>query len=258
MANGVTAKLEHASFVATAADIEALVKEQLVAATTSVRNRTTYLRALVATTQDKLGITPRVRQGHMTKLSPEDQKVQLEALENVHTDFYTAVQKAIEETPLSDEEKPKTGRTSSNAIKTRRATFARSAASTVRGWIKAGRDIGAIAAAKVTKAMLHVGGPRRKRAMSAKRLITRAEKQSKDLIGTLLLLADTDKEAGLKEFQTTMDILSSQLVQLGVAVTRDAAVAAAEHRPLQVGRGSKTVTFVPTASQVLRQQARPS
>lgn len=255
MANGtVTATLEKNSYVASPADIEALVKEQLNAATTSVKNRTTYLRALIATTQDKLGLTVRSR-GAPAKLSPEGVKEQLAALESVHEGFYSAVQKAIDESPLSDEEKPKTGRTSAAAIKARRATFARSAMSTVRSWIRAGRDLASIAVTKVTKAAIAIqSGQSRRRAISPKRLITRAEKQSKALIGTLLALTEIDRDAGQKEFQTTMNILSDQLVTMGMVATRDAAQAVAEHRPLRI----KGTVFVPTATQVMRQQARPS
>lgn len=259
MTNGnVQTKLEHNSFVATTADIESLVKEQLTAIGVNARNRVSYLRALVATTQSKLGMTLRVRQGQGAprKLKEEEIVVQLQALEAVHSDFYGAVLKAIDETPLMDEEKPKTGRTSVNAIKTRRATFARSAMSTVRTWIKAGRDLAAIAASKVTKTALAVQhGQRRRRAASPKVLATRAEKQSKQLITTLLELSEVNKEMGAKELQTIVDILSDQLVKLSVGgVTRDAAQAIAEHRPLRI----KSTVFVPTATMVQRQTANPS
>lgn len=258
MANGnhITAKLEHASYVATAADIKALTVEQLTAMTTSVRSRVTYLRALIATTQDKLGLSPRVRQqGHPPKMAPEEQAKQLQALEEVHTEFYAAVLEGIEETPLSEEEKPTTGRVTANAIKTRRATFARTAMSAVRTWVRAGRSLAAIAASKVTKAALTIHtGTKRRRAVSPKRLVSRVERQSKDLIASLLELTETDKDAAVKEYQTLMDILSDQMVKLSQPATRDAAQAVAEHRPLKV----KGTIFVPTATHVLRQQARPS
>jgi hypothetical protein len=258
MTNGnVTAKLEHNSFVATAADIEALTKEQLVATATSVRSKVTYLRALIATTQDKLGLAPRVRQGKgaPVKLKPEEIVVQLAALEEVHANFYTAVLKAIDDTPLTEDEKPKSGRTSAAAIKARRATFARTAMSTVRTWIKAGRSLAGIAPSRITKGALVIQhGQKKKRLSSPKRLLTRAEKQSKDLIATLLELSETDKESAVKEYQALVGVLSDQLAKLSVGATRDAAQAIAEHRPLRI----KGTVFVPTATSVLRQQARPS
>jgi hypothetical protein len=250
------AHLEKNQYVATAADIENLTKEQLTAVSTQVRGRTTYLRALIATTQDKLGVALRQRmQGQPTKLTPEGITAQLTALEEVHGGFYEAVLKAIDDTPLADDEKPKTGRGSANAIKTRRATFARTAKSTVRSWIKAGHDIAAIAASKVTKAAITLKtGQRRRRAVSPKRLVSRVEKQSKVLIASLLELAETDKEAAVKEYQTVMNVMSDQLIRLGMEATKDAGVAVAERRPLRI----KKTIFVPTQTQVLRQQARPS
>jgi len=261
MANGkAQAHLENTQYVATPADIKALTKEQLSAITVSVRSKVTYLRALIATTQNSLGLVPRVRSvGQPVKVPKETIKEQLVALETVHEGFYASVLEAIEESPLGEDEKPKSGRGSANAIKTRRATFARSAMSTVRSWIKHGHDLANLSAAKATKTSLTIkGGQGRTRKVSPKRLIKAAQKQTQILVATLLQLAETDKAGAAVEYQNVMGMLSDQMVKLGVAATRDAAVAIAEHRPLTVGRGKNATVFIPTATHVLRQQARPS
>ena len=128
--NGSTilAKIEKAHFITTPADILDLTKERLTAIGTTNKSGTTYLRALLAITLSTLGIEPRQRaQGHPPKAKPEDLKRQLGALEETHTAFYEQVLKGIDETPLSEEDIPKTGRTSPKAVKTRRANFARAA-----------------------------------------------------------------------------------------------------------------------------------
>lgn len=254
--SNVLTKIEKAHFITTPADIHDLTKERLNAIGTTNRSGTTYLRALLATTLDALGLEPRQRsQGHPPKMKPEDQKSQLAGLEATHTSFYEQVLKAIDETPLTEDDIPKTGRTSPKAVKTRRANFARSAMSMLRGWVRAGRSLDALPPTKVTKWSLVIHhGTKRQRALSPKRLAAKAVKQSKELVTTLLALSDVDKEVALREIQTTIGILSDQYVKLGAHATRDSAIAVAEQRPLKI----KGTVFVPTATQIMRQQARPS
>jgi hypothetical protein len=255
--NGVQAKLEHNQYVATPADIKALTAEQMNAIGTSNRGRTTYLRAVIATTQDTLGITPKARsQGQPVKLTKEVKSAQLEALEATHDKFYKAVIAAIEENPVEEENGKAT---TSKAAVTRRATFARTAMSTIRSWVKHGHDLSTLFPAKVTKhAITLPTGQRRQRKPSAKRLVTAVQSQVKELIVTLLALSEVDKAKAISEEQTVIGQLSEQLIELGVVATRDAGVALAEGRPLKLGSGRGTQIFMPTASQVIRSQARPS
>lgn len=254
--SNIIVKIEKAHFVTTPADILALTKERLVAIGTTNRSGTTYLRALLGTTLSHLGLKPRQRQqGHPPKMKDEEQRRQLKGLEEIHLSFYEQVLKAIDETPLTDEDLPKSGRTSPKAVKTRRATFARTSMSMLRGWVRAGRSLDVLPPDKVTKWSLVIkDGTKRKRAVSPKRLATKIEKQSKELIINILALSETDKDTALRELQTTIGILTDQYVKLGATVTRDSAVAIAEQRPLRI----KSTVFIPTATQVLRQQAQPS
>ena len=141
----------------------------------------------------------------------------------------------------------------------RRATFARTAMSTIRSWVKHGHDLSTLFPAKVTKhAITLPTGQRRQRKPSAKRLVTAVQSQVKELIVTLLALSEVDKAKAISEEQTVIGQLSEQLIELGVVATRDAGVALAEGRPLKLGSGRGTQIFMPTASQVIRSQARPS
>lgn len=197
--------------------------------------RTTYLRTLIEATKDELNN----RKG-------EPLKTQLTALQRVHERFYALILSAAQ--PFV----PKTQKDRSIALHAR-ANFARTALGAVRGHINAGEDVVAVNINKITKAGL-AKPARRAQAISVKRWKTRAEAQSKAFIATLIGLGDADKAAAVEEIQLTLGQLASQLVALGVVSTKDAAQAAIEHRPLRVGK----TLFMPTASQVIAQQARPS
>ena len=106
----------------------------------------------------------------------------------------------------------------------------------------------------MTKAALRArAGPTK---VTPRRLKARVERQSKQFIASCMSLADTDKAAAIEELQLALSQISTQLVSLGMLATKNAAQALAEHRPLQVGK-LKTL-FMPTASQVIAQRARPS
>jgi|GEM_PF-3016575 len=228
--------------------IAALAKSVLTAAQDIDTGRTSYLRYLIADTQAELGAKPRKIRGKPNKLDEKEVEGQLAALNKVNARFYEIVVKAASETiPPA---------TKDRAIElNRRTNFARSAASTVRSWVRAGNDVTILAPTRVTKGELVVPA-RVPRAPSAKRLKAAAERQSKDLVKTLLLLSEVNKEAAAYELQMVMGQLVDEMVRLGVAATKDAAKAIAEHRPLQI-KGSDTL-FIPSSSAVLRQMAQPS
>ena len=197
--------------------------------------RVTYLRILIQAAQATL----EGRKGL-------DEKVQLSALAAVHERFYAIVLDAAQ--PFV----PKTQKDRAVELH-RRVNFARTAVSALRGHVRAGGDLVALNPAKTTKRNLksREGPPR---PVSAKRWRARAESQSKALIATILGLADADKAAAVEEIQLVLGQLTTQLVSLGVISTKDALQSVGEHRPLRIGK----TLFVPTNSQVVRQQARPS
>lgn len=197
--------------------------------------RTTYLRTLIDATKEEL-------QGKRG----EPPKTQLAALQRVHERFYALILKA------AGGFVPKTQKDRAVELH-RRANFARTALGAVRGHIKAGEDLGALNTAKLTKRQLAKPKPSVK-PVSVKRWKTRAETQSKALVVTLMGLGDADKAAAVEEIQLAMGQLAAQLVSLGVVSTKDAAQAAIEHRPLRIGK----TLFMPTESQVIQQQGRPS
>lgn len=196
--------------------------------------RVSYLRMLIDATQDVIG------------KKAEPAATQLAALQSVHERFYEIILTAAQ--PFV----PRTQKDRAVELH-RRANFARTALSAVRGHIRAGEDIYQVNAQKVTKAAL--AKPKAKPPkVSVKRWKERAETQSKALIATLMGLSDADKAAAITEMQLVLGQLTHQLVAMGVNVTKDADLAAVEHRPFKHGK----VLFMPTDTQVTRQIARPS
>lgn len=215
-------------------DVTATAQSIFRAADDGVLGRLTYLRLLLGATQTELG-----KRG-------QEPPVQLAALNTTHERFYAIVLNAAE--PFV----PKGTKDRAVALHAR-ANFARTSKSSLLGHVRAGGDLATLSAAKVTKAALRVrAGP--VRPLTARRWKMRAEAQSKALVATIMGLADADKAAAVEEIQLVLGQLTTQLVSLGVVSTKDATQSAGERRPLRIGK----TLFVPTASQVLQQRARPS
>lgn len=237
--------LEQKGFLATPDDVASVVESVLTANSEADAGRLSYLKILIATTQNALAGKPRVHAGKASKLKPDDIVAQLKALADVNDRFYPTVSRVvIASLPAGTKDK--------GLEVNRRTNFARTALSAVRSFIKAGNDITAVGLKTVTKASLAVKRP--PKPPSGPRLKARAESQSKTLVATLMALADTDRAAAIEEMQLVLGQLTDQMAEMGFKSTQNPEQALAEHRPLRIGKE----LFMPTASQVLRQQARPS
>lgn len=115
--------LERAGYVASEEQIEQLARDVAV----GKKADSTYLRVLVAAVQSALKAK---RQRAVT------------ALQSAHERFYPAILRGVGADDVAPKER------------TRRATFARTATSTLRTFAKAGGDIRALDVAEVTKASL--------------------------------------------------------------------------------------------------------
>lgn len=185
--------------------------------------RVTYLRTLLAAVQEDL---PRA----------SEPRAQLARVGTIHDRFYAVVLAAAE---------PHVPRgTKGRAVELhRRVNFARTAASALRGHVKAGGDLATLKAGTVTKGALKVREARQ-RPLSAKRALARAERESKALVSSLMALGEADKTAAIDEIQLIIGQLSQQLVELGVS------------RVPRVPRGHGHIH--PSTSQVIRATARAS
>lgn len=238
--------LQSRDYIATDADIKELATARAKAVLTVGDTNRNYLRAIVGTTQDELDSSPRKNFGKAVKLKPEEQVEQLAALDAVHERFYAIV------VEVNSEHLPP-GKARAKELNDR-TNYARTAVRAARNWIKAGFDIRPLPASKITKRALDVAP--RTRPPSAPRLKKQVETRSKALVSSLLELGALDRAGAVAELELLMGQLAGQLAELGGKPVTDARKAAEQHVPFRA-KGS-SVTFVPTQSQVLRQQERPS
>jgi len=223
--------LENRNYVATPADITALVRQHDEAMTAQGTARATYLKALVATTQAELGSPVRQRGARAAKIAAEEIAKQVAAMEVVQQRFYAAVLQAIGEGPP--------------AQRNARANFARTAASTLRRWIKAGNDVRALAAARVTKEALRITGAARRTASPTAR---RAERTANRFTDMVTELAKADKGAAIAALEAAMTRIASMLIALGQKPTTKPAEAMSEHKPFRTREGLFWPASVPAGT----------
>lgn len=230
--------------------ILALTKAILAGTAAAAQGQQSYLQSLVLGTQAELGVAPRKRAaaGRRPRLDEAGIKGQLKALDTVHERFYEAVLTACREiAPRGDAKELN-----------RLSNFARTALYSVRLFIRAGNDLSALAAERVTKESLRVTRPPRE--LTPRRLKGLAERQSKQLVSTLLALSETDREAAAAEFELLMGQLAHIAEEAGFTIEaaeapRAPQARAAPSRPIGVP-GPFHVR--PTETLVERQRARPS
>lgn len=215
--------LESRRFVATPADIAALTQGIVAGSRQSVSGQGTYLRALVATLQHELEAPVRLRAGKGAKLTPEITGAHLQALEAVHERFYNIVVATARKASDSPSDLNKS------------TNFARTAKSKLRGWIRAGGDVRALAAARVTHAALVVDRP--SAPPTAKRLLSAAQRARERLTEATAALAKQDASGATTFLETVLANLVSTLSQMGAVPTKDAAQAMREHRPFKSPAG---------------------
>lgn len=220
--------IETRHYVASEADIEKLAGQAIDGELKAGSARGAYFKALIATTQHKLGSQPRLRNVQAPKLSPEDTKTHLAAFDETAKRFHEAVVRVAKQTVPEPDGPSLRSRTS----------FAASAASTIRGYIRASNDIRAIAAHKAVKSALAT--PRTRRKFTVEMMKRRANVLGTELekIARNLLAANE---------QVARDTLQPLLAKFAIAAgatahtTRDPEEAANDGRPWQ----TKTGVFVP-------------
>lgn len=210
----------------------------------SANGKVEYLRTLTADIQTELGGTPRQRAGKAARLSPEERAQHLEAVSKVNERFYGAVLEAARVQAVGGPAKAK----QLNAM----TNWARTALRDVRGYVRAGNDIRALATAKLTRNQLRVKST--PRPLGAAALRRRLVDRGKDAVAAALELIDADPPAARAELELIMAQLATQLLNLSGRPTKDASEAERQHIPLRV----KSTLFVPTETQIVRSQANPS
>lgn len=150
MSTKIEDKIEAKGYVATEHDVELLAAAHMVNVDQAKRTDGSYLRILVAALQARFnGLKSRKR------ATPADLKAHSDHVAETHTKLYPHVVKGVT-TPdiLDDETLDADTRRARAAIRNARATFARSAASTLQLFIRAGGDLRGVDVLSVTKTQL--------------------------------------------------------------------------------------------------------
>lgn len=178
-----------------------------------------YHKMLLADTCAELGVEPRLRSAAgRGKLNAETIETHVAALNTVHGRFYETFLAELADVS-AEERNSRTG-------------FARSSKSEVLGYIKAGKDITALAPARVSKGKLRA--QHRPRAATAKSVERKARGLADRIAKVGAELAETDKPAAIAALYAAIATLSDALTGIGNAATTDPKIALRDHRPLRV------------------------
>lgn len=208
MSNSIMAKILKANFVATPHDVELLAAAHLGASDTAKRADGSYLCILVAALQAQFN-------GVRNKKAPTQPELDNHSkfLADTHTAFYQSVLVGITTDDVADSEALSTEERRARAtVRNNRAGFARSSASTLQGFIRAGGDVRKLDVATVSKTALRtwtkantVGAtPRQDFIMSA---LKRMEREAKALLAE-------DPDEGRQTVEECMERLQGLLDDL--------------------------------------------
>jgi len=246
MMKTLTDTIERKGYVATAADIEHLAEAQCNHVDQSRHVLpSTYLRALIATTQSSLGYKNINRAP--PKPTDEEINVELEALTKTHEVFYAAVQKGAARAQYSAEDARDKA-----AIISSRVVFARSSYSSLRNWILRGRfTLRGLNPRTATKRMLYESTPRTQRAAGTPAPALR--RQAERMVDRIKERAETDREGALYALQEIIVALSHGFDELGLPGSdiREAIETSVAHETHGKTMGAHQV------SRLLAESARP-
>jgi hypothetical protein len=151
----VLQQIEKRSYLATDEQIRALAAANYQAGADLTNTGSTYLRILIAGTQAELGSTPRLRAVRGAKDAAPEMEAALNALQAVHERYYALVLEAITTEDVEDKPTLRKAEKSRRALeRNRRGNFARTSASLVRAYIRAGCNILALVVPTATKSLL--------------------------------------------------------------------------------------------------------
>lgn len=208
--------IESKGYVATVADIHALCVQRIESSNIFSESRTTYLRALIATTQAELGIKPQGIRTSKGEADADTIKQHADALSIVQDRFYEAVQAAAKAVAID----PSDTRSRVDVVASR-LVFARSAYSTVRAWIVRGKhSLASINASKAVKYKMAEDTPKREARPGGKPL-TRFKpavimRSAQSMLDRIVEAGKTDREAAIGALQDVLNLLTHGFDDLGM------------------------------------------
>lgn len=178
-----------AGYLATVAQVEQLASVIY----TGKRGGNTYLAVVLAHLKDAL-----------PKRAKPNKRAALKAIDKVHADLYPAVLKGIAngDANIADKER------------NRRAVFARTAASTIRGFVRAGGDIRKLDPATVTKTSMRTQGKRVPAGTRAERAVTKAADTIERTLTALAAKDPGEAHDRIEKLQSTLEDMLADVVKL--------------------------------------------
>jgi hypothetical protein len=198
--------IEKHHYVATEAQVEQLAKEQYIHSSEVARANSTYLRVLIAGCQAELG-------GKRGKAPSAES--QLAVLEKVHGRYYAAVLRGVttEDVEPSDAlERTERGRR--QLERNRRSGFARSAATTVRNYIRMGGDLRGLDLATVSKNSLQRFVAEAQQLSPTDKMTARIQRFEKGLLRAITQQARGDPNLAAANLEAIVERLQLALDEL--------------------------------------------
>jgi hypothetical protein len=237
-------QIEKANYCVSLEVVKNLATEHLTAAQTVQQTHGAYFRILLALTQKEICGKPTLRARSKVASPSEDELGQhLEAFEKVNGLLYAGVLEAVRSSDVAAN--PRLGTDEENRRakeRNRRSNFARSAASTLRTFIKRGGNVLRLAVPSATKNAVGAMTPEAEpTAESEDRARKRVIRDAERIVKRMEVLAAEDKSQAAGLLQVVMSTLGAALGRIGPKATTKPSVAFEEHRPLKTRLG----TFYP-------------
>jgi hypothetical protein len=246
--------IQKANYEADDAAIETLARQYHESLQAQGTTRGVYLRVLLAATQKAVSGHVTLRARRKAADIPDDVRAtHLTAFEACNTRLYSAVLRGVVSSEVEDREGLRAEERRKRALeRNRRTNFARSAAATLRAFIRGGGDVTALAVPTATKMGIAAATdtPSRPRVSGAELARRRIQRAAERLSALVESLAGSDKAQAVEALRRAMAPVNELLMRYaGKPVTRpDQAVA--EHRLLKTSAG----TFWPTNAMEHRTQ----
>lgn len=239
-------QIEKADYCVSMDVVRNLATQHLSAQQAVSQTHGAYFRILLATTQKEICGKPTLRaRPKMDTPTAEELAEHLEAFEKAHAALYATVLDAVRSSDVEDRPNLSTDEMNRRAKeRNRRSNFARSAASTLRTFIKRGGNVLRLAVHTATKNAVAGMTPERDDAEpSEDRTPAKADRAAERIVELAEALAETDKARAATVLQSALAKLGEVLVRIGPRSTTKPSVAMEEHRPLKTKLG----TFWPSS-----------
>ncbi len=215
-------------------DVETLAREYVASQQSLAGSRTTYFRILLANVQVALAGKPALRSRASSPLTEEQITQHLAAFEEVNTKLYAAVVRGSITSDIADVPNLSTDEANRRASeRNRRNNYARSAASTIRAYMRAGHDVTRISVLNATKNSMTLSNGLRSdgpAGQPGERLHRRVKNTTSRLTNLVAELAHLDRAAAIVALQEVMEQASGLMLKHGGRPVTKPEQAVAEHK----------------------------